>query len=415
VTDSAGPARGLLDGIRVLDLTRDLSGPYTSMMMAENGADVIEVERPDTGDETRSWPPMVNDELSGYFATVNRSKRSLALDLKAPDGLAVARELAARADVVMQSFTPGVATRLGLGFEQVRELSPHVVYYSLSGYGQTGPMGGKRGYDPILQAASGFMSVLGDRHSGPVKSVVPVADLMTAIHGYAAILAGLVAVARDPQAPAQHIDMAMMDVMVASLSVVASRYLITGVVPEPSGAQNPQRVPSAAFECGDGRYLQVVPNQRQWQAFCGALGHPEWKDDPRFATPLARVAHQDELYPMIREILRAREIGEWVAEFDRIGVACSPIYNLAEVFALDQVRLRECVRSYDYPGAGAVPALALPFRYSDARCDIRSRPPMIGEHSAEVLRELGHSEKDIARMLTAGVIATPESKEALSA
>ena len=215
-----GSAGEILTGIRVLDLSRDLSGPYTSMMLAELGADVIEIEHPATGDESRSWPPRL-DGIGGYFATVNRSKRSLALDLKHPDGLAIALDLARRSDVVMQSFTPGTADRLGIGYAAVRDINESVIYYSLSGYGQDGPWRTRRGYDPILQAVSGLMSVTGEAGRGPVKSMVPVADLSSAVYGTAAILGALFH--RERIGQGQHVDLAMLDVMVSLLTVVAAR------------------------------------------------------------------------------------------------------------------------------------------------------------------------------------------------
>ncbi|MBU6423906.1 MAG: CoA transferase, partial [Chloroflexi bacterium] len=236
----------VLAGVRVLDLSRDLSAPYTSMMLAELGADVIEVEHPLTGDETRSWPPMV-DGLSGYFATVNRSKRGIAVDLKHPEGVRIILDLARDAEVVMQSFTPGVADRLGIGYEAVRRVNEDVVYYSLSGFGQDGPWRTRRGYDPIMQAISGHMSVMGERDRGPVKSMAPTADVSTAIYGCAAILGALFRHERTGRG--DHIDMSMLDVMVSTLSVVATRYLWTGALPRRQGTENPARVPSAAFEC----------------------------------------------------------------------------------------------------------------------------------------------------------------------
>lgn len=396
-------AEGILDGIRVLDLTGALAGPYAAMMLAEHGADVIEVEHHLTGDEARVWPPIVGG-VSSYFGSINRSKRSLAVDLKDPDGLAVVLELATQADIVMQSFTPGVIDRLGLGYEAVRAVNPSVVYYSLSGYGQDGPWREKRGYDPIIQAASGFMSVTGEAGRTPVKSMIPIADLSSAIYGYAAILGALFR--RERTGNGQHIDLAMMDVNVSMLSVVGSRFLHTGVVPQRSGTENPQRVPSAAFECSDGRFLQVVPNQRQWPDFCRLLDHTEWIDDPRYASPTARTEHQDLLYPLIRAAFLRRDADEWSELLDDATIAASPIYGIDEVFALPQVQHRQMVQSYVDPVIGDVPAISLPFRYSETPTRIVSAPPQLGEHSVEVLRELGHSESVIDELITRGAVTT---------
>ncbi|WP_456698601.1 CaiB/BaiF CoA transferase family protein [Aeromicrobium sp. P5_D10] len=401
-------SEGILDGIRVLDLTGALSGPYTAMMLAEHGADVIEVEHHLTGDEARVWPPIVGG-VSSYFGSINRSKRSLAIDLKDPDGLAIVRDLASRADIVMQSFTPGVIDRLGLGYDTIRELNPSVVYYSLSGYGQDGPWREKRGYDPIIQAASGFMSVTGEAGRTPVKSMIPIADLSSAIYGYAAILGALFRCQRTGKG--QYIDLAMMDVNVSMLSVVGSRYLHTGVVPERSGTENPQRVPSAAFECADGRFLQVVPNQRQWPAFCRLLDHEEWIEDPRFASPPARTEHQDVLYPLIRTAFLRRGADNWSKLLDDATIASSPIHGIDEVFALPQVQHRSMVQSYVDPVIGEVPAISLPFRYSETPTRIMSAPPQLGEHTIDVLRELGHSEAAITALITRGAVTSTSRQD----
>jgi crotonobetainyl-CoA:carnitine CoA-transferase CaiB-like acyl-CoA transferase len=247
------------------------------------------------------------------------------------------------------------------------------------------------------------MSLTGEEGRQPVKSAVPVADVSAAIFGFGSILASLLWRERSSHGSGQHIDLSMLDVMVSMLTVVGTRYLLNGEIPPRQGTQNPQRVPSAAFECADGSLLQVVPNQRQWPTFCKLLDHPEWAEDERFATPAGRVESRDELYPLVRAAMRAKDRATWQAQFDAQGIACGPINNLAEVFADPQVVERQMVRSYEFPGLGEVPAIALPFRYSQTACTI-GRPPLLGEHTVEVLAELGRSQAQIEALLGRGAV-----------
>lgn len=393
---------GALAGVRVLDLCRDLAGPYASMMLAEHGADVIEVEHPDGGDENRSWPPQANG-MSGYFNAMNRSKRGIAVNLKSPGGLQAVLDLARSADVVMQSFTPGVADRIGVGYDAIRAVNPGVVYYSVSGYGQDGPWRDRRGYDPILQAAGGLMSVTGEADRGPVKTMIPVVDVSTGSFGFGAILSALIHKMKTGEG--QHVDMSMLDVMVSMLTVVGTRYLMTGIVPKRNGTENPQRVPSAAFQCADGGYLQVVPNQRQWPSFCELLGHPEWATDRRYATPSERVENQDVLYPMVREAFTARPVTEWAALLDGLTIANSPINDIADVLSLPQVVHREMVQSFEAPNGVAMPALAIPGKLPASPISISRRPPLLGEHTREVLAEIGRSDQEIDELIRSGAVS----------
>lgn len=394
--------KDMFAGVKVLDLTRGVAGPLASMMLAEFGADVIFVEHPKGGDESRLWPPFKGG-LSGYYATNNRSKRSLALDLKREEGREIIIDLASRSDVVMQSFTPGVAERLRLGYNDIKSVNEAVVYYSLSGYGQTGPYRPQRGYDPVLQAVSGFMSITGEKGRTPVKTMAPIADVSNGIYGFASICGALFW--RERTGEGQEIDLSMFDTMVSMLSVVGTRYLMTQDVPDRHGTENPQRVPSAAFECADGQYLQAVPGQRQWPVFCKLLGHPEWADDKRFSTPYARVDHEAVLYPLVREAMRAKPAAAWRKAFDDNAIVCGPINNLEQVFTHEQTIARGMVQEYEAPGVGTMPAINLPFKLSKTPPRIRRPPPRFGEHTVEILRDLGRSQEQIDMLLEKGVIA----------
>ncbi len=390
--------RGPLAGVRVFDLSRAFGGPLLTMLLGELGAMVVKLEDPRGGDETREWPTILADGRSTYFAALNRNKRSMTLDLKHPRAREVVADLARWADVLVENFTPGVADRLGAGYEALRGKNPRLVYCSVSGFGQDGPYRSRRGYDPILQAMGGLMGLTGERGGGPLKTMLPVADLLAASFSATAVLAAL----RHSEATGegQHLDMAMFDVMVAALTTVGTAYLHTGVVPSRSGTENPARVPSAAFECSDGRFLQLVPNQRQWARFCELVGAPELASDPRFGDPVSRVENQAELYPRLRELLRTRRADEWLADLLAVGIAAGPIHTLDTLFGDPQVRARGLVKELD-----GLRVLALPFRFSATPTAIQSPPPALGEHTDGVLRDcLGYPDSRIEELHATGAV-----------
>ncbi len=395
-------ACGPLEGEHVLDLTRAFGGPLCTMILGEMGAAVVKVEEPGGGDETRSWPLQLSGGLSTYFASLNRNKRSLTLDLKSPDGRRIALDLAARSGILVENFTPGVAGRLGLAYDAVRAVRPDVIYCSISGFGQNGPYRTRKGYDPILQAMGGLMGATGEKGGGPIKSMIPVADIATGLAASNAVLAAVVH--RLKSGEGQHIDLSMMDVMVSLTTILGTAVLNGGPVPPRAGTENPVRVPSAAFECGDGRYLQLVPNQRQWRSFCGVIDAAELADDPRFADNLSRIEHQDALYPRLRGIFRTKSAAEWEARLLGAGIPVGPILLLDELFENPQVKAREMVFEYAHPVAGLVRALNLPFRMSGSPVAFRSPPPELGADTADILAELGRDADEIARLSRDGVV-----------
>lgn len=388
MTQPAQPSRnedreGPLAGIRVIDMTRAFGGPLAGMILAEMGADVIKIEEPKVGDESRTFSPLLKGGVSSYFSSLNRSKRSVALNLKTAEARDIVLQLAAKSHVFVENFTPGVAGRLGLSYADVKKVRPDIIYCSISGFGQDGPYRERKGYDPVLQAMGGLMGVTGEKGGGPIKSMVPIADISVGHMTAMAVLAALFNYAR--RGSGQYIDMSMLDVMVSMQTTVGTAYLNTGVVPPRSGTENPARTPSAAFECSDGVYIQLVPNQRQWKDFCNIIGGPELVDDPRFADNLARVANQEALYPIVRELMRKKPSKHWDEAFVKAGIPAGPIHELDALFADPQVVARKMVLQFEDDRAGTVRGIDLPFRFSDAPVHMRSRPPHLGEHTAEVL------------------------------
>lgn len=370
----------------MLDMTRAFGGPLATMILAEMGADVLKIEEPNVGDESRTFSPMLKGGVSSYFASLNRSKRSVTLNLKTAQARDIILKLASISNVFVENFTPGVAARLGFSYEDVKRVRPDIIYCSISGFGQDGPYRERKGYDPVLQAMGGLMGVTGEKDGGPIKSMVPIADISVGHMTAMAILAALFNYARCGSG--QYIDMSMLDVMVSMQTTVGTAYLNTGVVPPRSGTENPARTPSAAFECSDGVYIQLVPNQRQWKDFCTIIGGPELVDDPRFADNLARVANQDALYPVVRELMRKRSSKYWDDAFVKAGIPAGPIHELDALFADPQVVARKMALQFDDDRAGTVRGIDLPFRFSDAPVHMRSRPPHLGEHTADVLTTL---------------------------
>ena len=396
----------LLEGIRVADFSRVWAGPYCSMMLAELGADVIKIEAPGHGDETRHWPPFYK-EKSGYFMSFNRSKRSVTINLKEPRGKELAREIIQRSDVLLENFTPGVTERLGIDFPSVSKINPDLVYCSVSAFGQTGPLGRRRGYDPILQAMSGIMSLTGEPDRPPVRVGVATADLAGAMFAAFSIASALLHRERTSKdgPKGQHIDISMLDSQIAFLAVKAFEYLHEQKRPKRWGSGDPQRVPSSGYLTKDGGYIMIIASDAHWPGFCRAIERKDLIDDERFNSTRKRVDHRKVLEPMLVECLLKRPAAEWLERLEQEGVPCAPIQTLDQVFSHPQVIAREMVREIPHPAIGTIRAIDWPYKISETPSRIRSAPPELGEHTDEILTGLlGRSAEEVDSLRREGVI-----------
>lgn len=385
-----------LNGVRVLDLSRVLAGPWAGQLLADLGADVIKVERPGAGDDTRSWgPPYLRDEdgrdtaEAAYFLCANRNKRSVTIDIAKPEGQALIRQLAQQADVVLENFKVGGLQQYGLDYEQLAALNPRLVYCSITGFGQTGPYAQRPGYDFLIQGMGGLMSVTGrgddEVGAGPQKVGVALTDITTGLYATIAVQAALAE--RERSGRGQHIDLALLDVQIACMASQASNYLAGGVVPRRMGNAHPNIVPYEDFPTADGDMILAVGNDQQFARFCIIAGHPEWPEDPRFATNPARVANRAVLVPMLRQATVMRTTAEWIAALEAGGVPCGPINRMDQVFADPQVQARGMHIALPHPLAGTVPLVANPIRLSGSPASYRHAPPLLGQHTGEVLSE----------------------------
>ncbi len=389
-------AVGALHGLKVLDLSRVLAGPWAGQLLGDLGADVVKVERPGPGDDTRTWgPPWVKDETgadsrqAAYFQCANRNKRSVAIDIATPEGQAQVRALAAQADVVLENFKVGGLAGYGLDYASLAADNPHLVYCSITGFGQTGPYAPRAGYDFLIQGMGGLMSLTGrsdaEDGAGPQKVGVALVDVMTGLYATIAVLAALSH--RDRTGEGQHIDMALLDVQVATLANQASNYLTSGVAPRRMGNAHPNIVPYQDFPTADGDMILAIGNDGQFARFCTAAGHSEWAADERFATNPARVANRTVLIPLLRQATVMKTTAEWISTLESLAVPCGPINRLPEVFDDPQVVARGLRIDVPHPAFGSVPLVACPIRLSATPVQYRSAPPMLGEHTAEVLAQ----------------------------
>ncbi len=389
-------APGALDGVKVLDLSRVLAGPWAGQLLADLGADVVKVERPGQGDDTRAWgPPWLKDEQgqdttdAAYFFSANRNKRSITIDIASAEGQALVRRLAAQADVVLENFKVGGLAAYGLDAASLLALNPRLVYCSITGFGQTGPYAHRAGYDFLIQGMGGLMSVTGradhEEGAGPQKVGVALTDVMTGLYATVGVLAALRH--RDRTGRGQHIDLALLDVQIACLANQTANYLIGGSVPRRMGNAHPNIVPYQDFPTADGDMILAIGNDGQFARFCAAAGHPEWASDERFATNAQRVAHRAELIPLLRQTTVMRSTREWIALLESQAVPCGPINRLDDVFADPQVLARGLRVDLQHPVAGTVPTVANPIRMSETPVHYRLAPPVLGQHTDEVLAQ----------------------------
>lgn len=393
----------MLKGIKVLDLSRVLAGPYCTQLLGDLGADVWKVEAPN-GDETRAWGPPYLEGESTYFLSVNRNKRSLAVDLKHPEGAALVRRLAARADVLVENFKTGDLARYGLAYSQLQEANPRLVYASITGFGHTGPRAEQPGYDAAIQGMSGLMAMTGEPGGPPVKLGVAWVDVLTGSHAATAIMGALLE--RGHSGRGRHIDLSLLDVTMAAMVNQGQAALATGEVPEKLGTGHPSIVPYQALPASDGWLTVAVGNDSQFGRFMTVLGLAELAADPRFDTNSARVAHRDELIPLLAEVLRTRTRAEWLEAFSAARVPAGAVNTLPEALREEQLAARGMVEELDHPGIGKFPMIQSPYGPTLGGRTPRRAPPRLGEHTRELLAgELGLSDTEIDALLAEGAVS----------
>ena len=393
----------LLEGIRVLDLSRIIAGPFCSQILGDMGAEVIKVEQPGVGDDSRSWGPPFKNGESVYFFCINRNKKSITVDMKDPRGKAIIRELAKRSDVLLENFKPGTLAKLGLDWEDLRQENPRLIFCSISGFGPTGPSAERGGYDVIVQAVGGLMGITGDPNGPPVKVGVAMTDICTALYAHGAILAALYA--RDRTGDGQRIDVSLLETQIAALINIASSYLNAGEMPGKWGTAHVNIVPYQAFQMEDGYMIIGAANDRLWVKLCEAIGLSELARDPQYASNAQRVEHREDIVRLLEARLITRTRKAWEAILAPLGIPCGPINRMDEVFADPQVQHLQMVLEAEHPAAGTVRMVRNPVSFSLTPVDLRQVPPRLGEHTEEVLRDvLGYSAAEVAALRAGGVV-----------
>lgn len=405
---STETSTGPLAGIKVIDLTRVMTGPYATMMLGDLGADVIKIEQPGKGDDTRHWgPPFVEGEAS-YFMSVNRNKRSIAVDLKSNGGREILWKLIDEADVLVENFSPGTIDRLGFGHDVVLERNPSLVFASISGFGQTGPSRNRTAYDLIVQGMSGMMSITGEVGGMPTKMGIPIADISAGMFAANSVVAALFARERDPEKKGQYVDTSMLGGQIALLTYQAGSWFATGEVPTMSGNRHSIITPYDTFPSSDGYVNIAVGNDAIWRRFCNALGLEYARDDPRFLTNADRQTHRHELYEILYRVLGKFTTAELVERLDDASVPCGPIYNVDEILNDPQVEDQELVMTAPHAKLGDVSLTGFPYHLHGTPLELRHGPPVLGQHTRELLEEMGYDDAAIDAFLVEGAVAGSE-------
>ncbi|UCC43546.1 MAG: CoA transferase [Candidatus Zixiibacteriota bacterium] len=394
-----------LEGYRVLDLSRILAGPYCTMILGDQGAEVIKVERPGTGDDTRTWGPPFSGGEAAYYLCCNRNKKSIVIDLKKPEGIELVRELAKTADVFVENFTPGLTKRLGLDYQTLNKLNPKLVYASITAYGQDGPYRDRPGYDMVLSAVGGLMYITGEQDGNPCKVGVAITDVLTGVYASGAITSALLW--RERSGRGQYLDISLLDIQVSGLANIASNYLVANKEAQRWGTAHESIIPYQVFQTKDRPIAIAVANQKLWINFCRVAGREEWLDDPRFESNPKRVENRKILLPLVHELFAERTCDEWMDLLVGAAIPCGPVNNMQHLFADPQVHHRDMIAEVPHPTIGALRLVGLPIKYSETPGKIRLHPPLLGEHTDELLTDLlGYSQEKIEALKTDKIVAS---------
>ncbi|MDH5748617.1 MAG: CoA transferase [Rhodospirillales bacterium] len=396
-------SEGALSGIRVIDLTRVLAGPFCTMNLGDMGAEIIKVERPGSGDDTRAWGPPFAGTEAAYFLGVNRNKRSVTLNLKDPRGLDILKKMLTQADVLIENFKTGTLDRWGITAEWLEQNAPQVVHCQITGYGDRGPKGGMPGYDFLLQAESGLMSITGDASGGPMKLGVAIVDVCTGMYAAMCVTAAIAARARTGRG--QKVSVTLFDTSLSMLVNVASNYLISTKPPGRFGNGHPNIVPYREFPCGQGEIALAIGNDNQFAQLAKALDHPEWAADDRFKTNAARVGNRETIDALIQDALSGKSAKEWIATFEALSIPCSMVNTVEQALESEQAKANKMVEEVDHPTAGMIRMLGIPYEFSDTKAKIKSAPPILGADTDDVLKTfVGLNADEILALRSGGVI-----------